>query len=196
MTFITFLPSEPVVFCPRHFSMLMLALLPVLAVAGLPEPGTLTDSCVVLAQLQPRRLLMQLISHDALRPSRGLLRLCSSSICMSMLMSQKKNPAHRWASSKNPTQQRNLISIISNPHERGPNIIMMARALTCAHRNYSQYANILRLGLGRRGSNYNHCWNVRRPWWNTVTARVVVLELRCCRTIVPPRACVFNTEYR
>lgn len=28
--------------------------------------------------------------------------------------------AHRWASSKNPTQQRSLISIISNPHERGP----------------------------------------------------------------------------
>lgn len=88
-TLITSFPSKPVVFPGHPFSMLMLAPVPVLAVSILPEPGTLTDSCVVLAQLQPCGLLMQLISHDAPRPSRGLLRLCSSSICMSMLMRRK-----------------------------------------------------------------------------------------------------------
>ncbi|KAL7889021.1 hypothetical protein AOLI_G00039950 [Acnodon oligacanthus] len=77
---------------PAALSGATAAIFPELYPPGHLPVSTLTDSCGVLAQLQPCGLLMQVISHDALRPSRGLLRLCSSSICMSMLMSRK---AHR-----------------------------------------------------------------------------------------------------
>ncbi|KAG7331812.1 hypothetical protein KOW79_005781 [Hemibagrus wyckioides] len=96
--------------------MVMLAAVPVLAVSVLPEPGTLTDSCVVLARLQPRGLLMQLISHDAPRPSRGLLRLCSSSICMSMLMRRKKRTGQARASPElHRRAQEWKIEVIKSP---------------------------------------------------------------------------------